>query len=152
MATITPVNSFQVDLTEKGLRSSGAQPLEVGNDWRPRIKVSDEDGAAIDLTGASIIMAIRLYESASTSLERDSVTEITGSGGLVQIEIDDDQVTNTGYFTLNFTRFDEDVDALTPYAGRARPFQIRLKVADGTYKTVAKGIIDILLPIAGSPP
>jgi hypothetical protein len=143
-------NPYALDLSAYFLVKQGLAPLVAGDDWTLRLQVRDAAGAAVSLTGALILMHVReTLEAAGTLFTRRSDTNIP-STSIKQIEADANQVTEDpiahtgkGWFTIRCS--DEDETALRAAKGN-RFYDVRVKLGDGTVRTIVKGMIEILDP------
>lgn len=149
---IDATDRFAVDLTREGLAALDPKidPLVIGDDWRIRMQLRNEADAAVALTGYAIAMSI--VGISGTKFQRKSGAVIPTTG-LMQIEADADQVgeittpgleSGKGWFTIRFGRQDEA--ELLPFAGEARPFDVRFVQADSNVREFMMGKIDLIDP------
>lgn len=153
---ITEIDAQSFDLTVNTLAAARKQPIVAGDDWELRYQVLDEDGAALSLDGATIVMTVKTSATDAAALvTRTSGVTITGSSpARDQIEIDADQTeedttanTGMGWFTLRFGREAADLAALRAASGDPPPvhqFEIRITFGSGAKQTKARGLISFL--------
>jgi hypothetical protein len=140
-----------LDWTPAALRALRYMPIVAGDDYEIRYQFLDEDGAAIDLTGAVITLTI----SHTSPFTRISATAIVGLAPAAnQIDVDnqttEDSVnfSGTGWITIRFSRASGDRNALAAMGSVERNFDL-LAVWDGeTRRTQARGKIAFLAPIS----
>lgn len=152
---IDVTDPMHLDLTEEFLRENGLQPFVAGDDLAYRFSARNALGEPLALTGALIVMHIRLKPDAEAALvTRRSDVGLGGSLVVMQITPDPDQTaedltdpanpTGKSWYTVRFS--DEDEAVLLTAVGKGRVWGKRIKFADGTERTVFQGLIDILRP------
>lgn len=101
-----------------------------GDDWKLDVTLKDEDGLAIDLTGATVFFTVKENESdADTSavITEDVTSHTDPTNGETSIEVSDTET--------------DDVDPGTYY------YDIQVKTAAGNIQTVVKGTLTVLTDI-----
>lgn len=152
---IDVTDPMHLNLTEDFLRANGLQPFVAGDDLAYRFSARNALGEPISLTGALIVMHIRLKpETDTTLITRSSAVGLGGSLVVMQITPDPDQTaedvsdpanpTGKSWYTVRFS--DEDEPVMVNAVGKGRAWGMRIKFADGTERTEFQGVIDILRP------
>lgn len=143
IAAITLTEPQVLHLIEKYLLARGIDPITVGIDGNLRFQVLDDTGAAVSLSGASIVAT---FTKGSTSVSLSTATLITGS--TYEIKIDASQGsevgdTGKGWYQLNYSSLAAFVTKLSPVQGRGT-YKIDITFGDGTVRRHLRGEYDIL--------
>jgi hypothetical protein len=151
MGTFKATEPLHLELTEAFLRSKGMRPVIVGDDQELRFQVLGADGNPEDLTGAKVVMSIRLK---GVTVTRSTGEAIPGTDpARDQIALDDQSTvlaaTGRGWLAVRFASTAPEVAALKKVAGLA-DFDL-VRELDGDEKTVARGRIEILPGVTARP-
>lgn len=147
---------YALDLTEAVLVAQEMAPLVAGDTVTWRFQALDEDGAAVSLAGANIVLTARDKEGGAVKILRRSTVDIVGhSPATKQIGADADQTTENavaktgkGWFEVRWRPADELVapsEDLAAKVGRWR-YDLRIEFGDESVRTAARGILEVLRP------
>jgi hypothetical protein len=125
---------FALRLDKAWFVEHGFAPLYAGTSWSLRFQVLDDEGAAVDLTDATIAMSVTPRTGGSAVFARSTEDGVT-------IE---DQETAKGWFAVASDAADET--ALLAAAGPLHAFDIRVKLASGAERVEFAGVLEILRP------
>lgn len=154
MAAPIEIDSYDLELTEAWLLAHDFAPLYAGDTVTWRFQVLDEDGLAVSLASANLVMSVR-DSKGNLLFDRRSTDDVAGhSPATKQIAADADQTTEDtttftgkGWFEVRWKPADEtdagggqDLDA---HVGR-RQVDIVIEFGDGSVRTYARGVMDIL--------
>ena len=154
---VTAADYFALSLTPAGLRAAGFSPIVCGDDYALRLAArTADDSAAIDLTGALLILTARRTDADPVPLfVRRSDTAVTGLS-INQIVLDaqttdngPNGTTGRGWYQINFGRTEHDTmlyAAQVVGATGAMTFDVRAAFPSGQVLTLVRGSIQFLIP------
>jgi hypothetical protein len=117
------------------------RPIVPGDTWDLAFRVVDVDGAAVDLTGAKVVLSVRRNAPGAANLfDRDTATDLAGEvPGTKQIALS--ATPTDGKFTVRFRAGDE---AVLITALGLNVFDVRVKFASGAVETRAQGAFEVV--------
>lgn len=147
---VVEVDPNLIDWTPAGMRYLRAPPIVAGDDYLIRVQFLDDDGDAINLTGAVITMTV----AGTTPFTRVSNVAIAGlSPAANQMDVDTQGVEDTvlftgnGWVTIRFSRVAADRAALLAMVGADKALDILAVWGGTTRQSKARGKIAFLAPI-----
>lgn len=149
--TTSIADRLKWDLTPENLVGYGLDPIIPGEYVALRHQVVDDQGAAVSLAGAALVMSVRRTDALPPTdlvFVRRSVDNIANwTPTTAQLAADADQTvedvvagTGTGWWMMTFAPPDEAL--LTSASGRWQ-YDVRAKFGDGKVLTLLRGKIAI---------
>jgi len=140
---LEPPDPYDVDLTERGLRGLDFPPIVAGDKSAIRVGVRQpDDSAAIDLTGAFVLMTASDAGNIIITRRSDTSPQI-----VLDAQTTDNGPTGTagrGWLQINFDSSEQA--AMEAGDGDALAFDLRANIG-GNVATLLRGKIQFVLPV-----